>query len=66
MEMAGDFWPRLPDDGLVTKDHARDVAFLFDPAAAMIGKAGIVIADDPDPVDLRRQAQQQFPSIAGK
>ena len=35
----------------MAKDDPADLDFLADPAAAMVGEAGIVIADDPGPVE---------------
>src|SRR5438309_164317 len=60
MEVAGNFRPRLLADGFVAKDDAADLDLLLDAAAAMVGEAGIVIADDPCPVEIRRKGAQQI------
>ena len=57
MEMAGDFGPRLAAHGFVAKDDPGDLDLVRDPAAAMVGEAGIVVADDPRPVERARSAR---------
>ena len=50
----------------MAKDDAGYLAFLLDPAAAMVGEARVVVADDPDPVEARRQRQQQLARGGGE
>ena len=59
MEVAGNFRPRIAADRFVAKDDPAELDLLLDAAAAMVGKARIVIADDPRPVELRGQSGQK-------
>ena len=43
-----------------------DVAFLFDPPAAMVDEAGVMVADDPDPVEPRGQRDEQVAGSGGQ
>ena len=45
---------------------AVDGELLLDPPAAMIDEAGVMIAGDPHPVDLRGEAGQQGSRIVGE
>ena len=60
MEMAGDFRPRLVANGFVAEDDSAELDLVRDAAAAMVGEARIVVADDPGPVELRGEFGQQF------
>ena len=51
VEMAGISGAGSSADGLVAKDHPVDLGLLNDPAAAMVDEAGVVVADDPGPVE---------------
>jgi len=50
--MPGNLRTRLIAHGFVTKDNCLDLHLIFDPATAMVAEPGIVIADDPRPVEL--------------
>ena len=54
MEMAGDFRPRVVADGFMAQDDSAELDLVLDPAAAMVGEARVVVADDPCPVEPRR------------
>ena len=56
--MAGELRPHLGGVGLMAEQEAIDFRFLDDRTAAMVGDAGIVIADDPRPVEPARQFGQ--------
>src|SRR4051794_10839955 len=43
----------------MTKDDAARLDFVFEAAPTGVGKAGIVIADDPDPLEASGQSRQQ-------
>ncbi len=51
MEVTGHLRPRIAAHGLVAEDDPGDLDFVVEPAAAMIGEAGVVVADDPGPVE---------------
>ena len=48
------FRGRVAADGFVAKDDPADMDFLDEAAAAMVDEAGVMIADDPHPVEPRR------------
>ena len=55
-------WPDISGRGssrtrFVAKDDPADFHLLDEPAAAMVGEAGVVVADDPGPVEPRRSAR---------
>ena len=54
VEMAGHFRARVAAHRFVAKDDPGNLQLVGQAAAAMVGEAGIVVADDPDPVELRR------------
>ena len=56
MEMAGDFRARVVALGFVAEDDSADLDLVRDPAAAMVGESRVVVADDPGPVEPRREA----------
>ena len=52
-------WPEISGRGLVAhrfvaKDDPAELDLVLDAAAAMVGEAGIVVADDPGPVEPAR------------
>lgn len=51
MKMAGNFGAAFVPNRFVAKNYSGNLHFLRDPAAAVIGKARIVIAHDPCPVE---------------
>ena len=55
-------WPESPAwvvaDRLVPQDDAAKFDFLGEAAAAVIGEAGVVVADDPRPVQPRCEVAQ--------
>src|SRR5258708_6122346 len=59
MEVAGDFGPRLVAQRLVAKNEAAKLDLLGDAPSAMVGEARIVVADDPRPLEARRERRQQ-------
>ena len=60
MEMPGHLRPWLAAHGFVAEDDPADLDLVGETPAAMVGEAGVVVADDPDPVEPRREAGQQF------
>ena len=54
MEMAGDFGPGLAAHRLVAEEIPAKLDLVRDAAAAMVGEAGVVVADDPGPVEPAR------------
>ena len=50
----------------MTKDNSFDSNFLGDAAAAMVDEAGVVIARDPNPVDLAGERCEQGPRVRRK
>src|SRR5438552_18457500 len=65
VEMTGDFRARLVADRFVAQDDPGDLDFILNPSAAMVGEAGIVVADDPHPVELTSELRQQL-ACAGR
>jgi hypothetical protein len=61
--MAGHFRAWVGSVGFVAQDDPGDRDLVHKPAAAMIGKAGIVVADDPRPVEAGRQPFEQRPGV---
>src|SRR5438309_5901649 len=59
VEMAGDLGARLLAPRFVAEDDAAKLDLFGDAAAAMIGEARIVVADDPAPVEARGESRQQ-------
>ena len=58
-------WPEISGRGsprhrLVAKHDPADFHLVLDCAAAMVGESGIVVADDPHPVEPRCQLGQQL------
>ena len=44
----------------MAKDDPADLGLVRDAPSAMVGEAGVVVADNPDPVDLRCEAGQKL------
>ena len=59
MEMAGDLRPGFAAHRLVAQDDAGNFDLFGDAAAAMVGEARIVVADDPAPVEPGGKFLQQ-------
>ena len=57
MKVAGNFRARLAAHRFVAKDDAAGHDLFLDPSAAMVGEAGIVVADDPHPVETLRSGR---------
>src|SRR4051794_3340360 len=66
MEMARHFRPRFAAHGFVAQDDSAELDLVGDPAAAMVGEARIVVADDPRPVEPRRQLGQKLAGAGGE
>ncbi len=66
MEMTGDFRANVAGLRLVAKHNAKNDHFVFEAPAAMVGEAGIMIADNPCPVEPVGEFQQQLPCRSGK
>src|SRR5688572_3621062 len=49
----------LADLGFMAQNDAVDHRFLDDLTAAMVGEAGVVVADDPGPVERRRHSGKE-------
>ena len=63
MDMARHFGPRVAAHRFVAEDDPGDLDLVGELAAAMIGEAGIVVADDPGPVEAARQIGQQCAGV---
>src|SRR6185436_1165576 len=59
MEMARYFGLLVFADGFVAKHDPAELDFIRKPAAAMVGEAGVMVADDPGPVEPAGQFGQQ-------
>ena len=57
MEMAGHLGPLLVLHGLVAEDDPAELDLVGDSAAAMVGEARVMVADDPGPIELRGERQ---------
>ena len=66
MIVTGHFRAGIVSNRLVAEDDPGDLDFLFELAAAIIGEAGVMIADDPGPVDARGQRLEQVARVRGK
>ena len=66
MEVARDFRARVVADRFVAEDHAADFGLLGKRPSAMIGKARVVVADDPHPVEPRGHRREQFARRGGQ
>ena len=66
MKMAGDFHASLVAHRLVAEDDPSNLNLVIDSSAAMISKAGIVVADDPGPIELCSERGQKVASVGGK
>ena len=64
--MAGDFRPCIAAHDLVTKDDPGDLDLFLELAAAMVGEAGVVVADDPGPVEPAGELGQQCAGLIGQ
>ena len=64
--MAGDFGARVIADDLVAEYDAGDLDFFLKLAAAMVGEARVVVADDPGPVEPAGELGQQCASLVGQ
>ena len=60
MIVARHFRARIAADRFMAQDDPGDLDLLDQSAAAMIGKAGIVVAHDPSPIETLGQFRQQF------
>ena len=61
--MAGNLRASVLGDRLVTEDDTGDLDLLLDPPATMIGKARIVVPDNPRPVEARCEAPQELARV---
>jgi hypothetical protein len=66
MEVARNFRPALVAHRFVAKDDGAKLDLLLDSPAAMVGEPGIVVADDPRPVEPPGKVEKQFARIGGK
>ena len=64
--MARHFGGGVVADGFVAEHDPADMDFLGEPPAAMVDEAGVVIADDPHPVDPRGHRGQQVARGGGQ
>src|SRR4051794_40172211 len=63
MEMARHLGPRVVAYSLGAQHEAADLGLLHQRTAAVIGKARIVVADDPRPVEAAGEVAQQRPRV---
>ena len=66
MIMARHFGTRVAALRLVPQDNSGEFYLILDPAAAMVGEARVVVADDPRPVEPACQFDQQFAGVPCK
>ena len=59
MEMARHLRTRIVHARFMTQDDAIDLQLFDQSPAAMVGEAGIVVAENPGPVERGRHFQQQ-------
>ena len=50
----------------MTKDDWAELDLILDAAAAMVCKSGVVVADDPSPVEPGRELGQERARIIGE
>src|SRR6478752_8648845 len=60
MIVTGHFRTDLARLRLVAEDDAANFALARKAAAAMVGEARIMVAEEPDPVEIRGQSQQHL------
>lgn len=58
--MTRDLRPRVHPISLVAKNDPANYQFFLEPTSAVISKTRIVIAQDPDPVEVRSEIGQQL------
>jgi hypothetical protein len=63
MEVARDFRATIAPDGFVAKDDAGDLDFAGQPAAARVGEARVMVADNPGPVEAAGEIGEQRASV---
>src|SRR5215213_4034649 len=59
MEVARDFRPLLVTQCFMAQDDPIKLNLVRDEAAAMVGEARVVVADDPRPLEGRGQSREQ-------
>src|SRR5690349_4355922 len=64
--VAGHFRSWIVPDRFVAKDDSADLDLLDQPAAAMVRKAGIVVAHDPRPVETLREVAEELAGACRK